>query len=98
MSLVFSGELGLERAAYLCCEDIPLTGIQVLSEQPICAVRNSPWAFLHSSQNILGPPMDLRCCRGAYFPLFANIYSGIVCWISLVGVEFVWKAWIFHEK
>ena len=36
--------------------------------------------------------------RGAYFPLFANIYLGMVCWISLAGVEFVWKAWIFHEK
>ena len=36
--------------------------------------------------------------RGAYFPLFADIHRGIVCWISLAGVEFIWKAWIFHEK
>ena len=26
------------------------------------------------------------------------MHSGKVCWISLAGVEFVWKAWIFHEK
>ena len=36
--------------------------------------------------------------RGAYFLLFANIYLGIVCWISLAGVEFVWKALGFFMK
>ena len=33
--------------------------------------------------------------RGEYFQLFAKIYWGIVCWISLAGVEFVLKAWIY---
>ena len=36
--------------------------------------------------------------RGAYFPLFADIHRGIVCWISLAGVEFVWIAWIFEKN
>ena len=34
-------------------------------------------------------------CRGDYFEKYANMHSVIVCWISLAGVEFVLKAWIY---
>ncbi len=37
-------------------------------------------------------------CRGEYFEKYANMHSVIVCWISLAGVELVWKAWVFREK
>ena len=50
---------------------------------------------------IVYPPQCAQPGRGAYFPLFADIHRihrGIVCWISLAGIEFAWKAWIFHEK
>ena len=33
--------------------------------------------------------------RGEYFEKYANMHSVIVCWISLAGVEFVLKAWIY---
>ena len=35
--------------------------------------------------------------RGEYFEKYCKIHWVIICWISLAGVEFVWKAWIFHE-